>query len=221
MSPNGFDLLVACWLVLGLIRGYKRGISEELLRVTPWMSIVAVAGTYHEDWGAKLAQKAAVSLTWGMVLAYAGIVVGHLLFFYLLRKLAGEKLVESHSFGRTERVLGMLSGAVRYACMALVCLAFVNAPSYTAAELAAAWRKVPPADRGRIRTPTFAQIQELSMYSSCTGQFARERLATFLITPAAKPPEVVFKKHDTRAKKLEKEIEKTLDNRYSLEQAGQ
>ena len=172
---------------------------------------MVVAGTFHEVWGGKIAEKSGIGLTWGMVIVYAGVIFAHLLAFFLLRKLVGEKLAESHSFGRGERLFGMLACLVRYGCMALACLAFVNAPAYSTAELAAAWRSPPPAMSGKIRSPSFAQIQELLMYDSCTGRYVREHLTAFLITPVPEPKVAVPKPRDTRAKKIEKEIERTLE----------
>ena len=46
-----FDLLLAGLLIFGFLRGRKRGMSEELLDVFQWLTIIVVAAMLYEPVG--------------------------------------------------------------------------------------------------------------------------------------------------------------------------
>ena len=50
------DLLVVILLTVGVLRGRKRGMSEELLDVIKWTLIVLVAGLLYEPGGRWLSE---------------------------------------------------------------------------------------------------------------------------------------------------------------------
>ena len=57
--------------------------------------------------------------------------------FALLKKSVGGKMTGSDVFGRAEFYLGMGAGAVRFLCMLIFALALLNAPMYSAQQVAA------------------------------------------------------------------------------------
>jgi uncharacterized membrane protein required for colicin V production len=44
---NYFDVIVVVWLIIGLLRGRKRGMSQELLPTLQWLGIVIVCGLFY------------------------------------------------------------------------------------------------------------------------------------------------------------------------------
>lgn len=132
---NWFDLLVAGLLLFGMVRGAIRGMSEELLALFHWLTVVVVCGLYYRDLGQWFAEYAGVTLVYGYMFVYIALLILISLAFMGLKKLVGEKLVSSDLFGKWERILGVFSGAVRYACVVLVFLAVINAPVYPWEEI--------------------------------------------------------------------------------------
>src|SRR5437867_4278949 len=125
------DLLVVILLVVGVLRGRKRGMSEELLDVIKWSLVVLVAGLLYEPTGRWFSQTTVFSLLASYVFAYifiAGLVIAT---FALIRNRVGDKLIGSDVFGRAEYYLGMVAGCYRYVCVMLVAMAFLNARYYS------------------------------------------------------------------------------------------
>ena len=77
------------------------------------------------------------SLLNGYLIAYVGIALVIAAFFALIKKMAGEKVVSSEVFGRSEFYLGMLAGMVRFSCMVIMGMALLNARSFNQAEIRA------------------------------------------------------------------------------------
>ena len=137
LSVSWVDVLVVGLLIVGVIRGRKRGMSEELLDIFKWTFIVGLAGLLYEPGGRWLARISMFSLLFSYVFTY--VVVALLIFsaFVFVKNKLCEKLVGSDVFGRGEYYLGMAAGAYRYVCVLLVAMAFLNARHYNAAEIAA------------------------------------------------------------------------------------
>jgi hypothetical protein len=55
--------------------------------------------------------------------------------FLAIKKITHGKLVGSDVFGSGEYYLGMVAGLVRYACIMIFALAFLNAPLYTKEQI--------------------------------------------------------------------------------------
>src|SRR5438876_11781531 len=90
------DLAVALLLGVGLWRGRKRGMSEELLDIIKWVLIVVTAGFLYQPGGQFLAQMTSVfSLLSCYVAVYMGLALLIVLFFSMIRKSVGSKLVGS------------------------------------------------------------------------------------------------------------------------------
>ena len=51
LTYNWFDLVVFVFLVIGVFRGRKRGMSEELLSIFQWLSIVLASANFYRPVG--------------------------------------------------------------------------------------------------------------------------------------------------------------------------
>ena len=143
---NGFDVALVLVLAFGFWRGRKNGMSKELLPVSQWLVIVVGAGLGNEVFGAQLIQWGVIKTVFGNhfaertaadITAYLLIAGAVWIVFYLLKKYLKPKLEGTNAFGTGEYYLGMISGVIRYACIALFALALVHAPHYTTEEISA------------------------------------------------------------------------------------
>ena len=131
------DLIVLVWLVVGLLRGRKQGMTQELLPVLKWVAIVLLGGYFNQPVGAFIRQNTggAFDAQWSCITAYALIALGLALLFSWFKHWLGDKLTGSDLFGRYEYYSGMLAGVVRFACMLLVLLAVMHSRVVSQAEL--------------------------------------------------------------------------------------
>ena len=133
---NWFDLLVVIVVMLGIRQGRKNGMSVELVPMLQWMVIVAAGAFLYRPLGDALADSAPLQSLFCYIAMYIIVAMLVKCGFLLVKKLAGGKLTGSDVFGRAEFYLGMLGGAVRFCCILLAALALLNAPYYSAAEIA-------------------------------------------------------------------------------------
>src|SRR5579859_5977870 len=120
MPFNLFDVVLVAVLLVGVLRGRKHGMSEELMGLLKWIVIVVACAFVYEPGGAWLAQSCPFSLLWSYIFVYAGGVLAILGLFALVRNHLGGKLIGSDIFGRSEYYLGMGSGFLRFGCMLIV-----------------------------------------------------------------------------------------------------
>lgn len=179
------DLAILILLLVGMLRGRKRGMSAELLDIFKWAAIAVVAGLAYEPFGQMLSQTNVFSLLFSYVFAYVLLALVILLLFAYVRRRAGQKLMSSDVFGRGEYYLGMIAGAFRYACIIVVAMAFVNARYYSPAELLAQQRAQLEV-LGSDFFPSWGEFQQEVFTKSCVGRFTKENLPVLLIksTPA-------------------------------------
>lgn len=136
-SPvNWFDVLVIVTVLLGIRKGRMNGMSVELVPMIQWLTIVAVCAVGYKFFGDMLAESAPMGHLFCYITSYIILAIFVKGFFALIKKSAGGKLVGSDIFGRAEFYLGMLGGAVRFTCILLAGLALLNAPYYSAKEIA-------------------------------------------------------------------------------------
>ena len=95
-----------------------------------------------------------------------------------------EKLVGSDVFGGSEFYLGMMAGAVRFACYLVVALALLNS-QYVSPEQLAAGARMQKDNFGDISFPTVGSMQQSIFRGSASGQFAKRYLAHELIVTSA------------------------------------
>lgn len=184
--------------------------SEELLDVIKWVTVLVAAAFVTQPAGQMLAQSSVFSLLSCYIFIYTLIVVSAKLFFGFIRKRIGDKLVSSDFFGSAEYYLGMGAGAFRYLCVIIVALAFINARYYSPEELAAS-RQFQESNFGDIRFPTWASFQDTVFNRSLTGAMARDFVPFCLIPPTAPEDKGLGKDSVVRAR--ERTVDSVLDRR--------
>jgi len=188
---NLFDLIVVVVLTAGIMRGRKHGMSEELIKLLQWLTILFGCAALYE-WGAQMfGQFTGLfgQLTrYLMVYAVAALMI--VAVFALVKRKLGGKLLGSDVFGRTEYYLGMASGAARFSCMLLVGLALLNARYFNPAEVRANQKYVDDV-YGSDFFPGLHSVQEAVFEKSITGPWIRQNLGFLLIKPT-EPEEKQF-----------------------------
>ncbi len=177
---NYVDGIVLVLLAIGIFRGRKRGMSEELLNFLQWLMIVFVGARIYEPLGSMLSAQVPFSLLTCFVTVYVGFAILTKILFLQIQRAVGEKLLGSNFFGATEYYLGMLAGMIRFACMILMGMALINARLITQRELAATARMQSKNFEG-ISFPTFGSIQQAVLYESFVGKNVKEHLPFVLI----------------------------------------
>ena len=183
-SLSWVDLVVAALLVVGVWRGRKRGMSEELLDIFKWALIVAVAGFLYEPTGSYLAQVSFFSPLSCYIACSSGIALVIVILFSFVRKAVGAKLVGSDTFGSTEYYLGMMAGMFRYTCIMIVGMAFLNARYYSPEEIQAN-QQYQLDNYGSSFFVTLPDLQQEVFKRSFSGKFAAEYLQAVLIRPTS------------------------------------
>lgn len=182
LPVNVFDLGLVVLLLLGIMRGRKRGMSEELMDLVKWLALLWGCAYIYEPAGRLIAQSSPFSLLASYLIAYVGGVLVFLGSFALLKRGLGGKLVGSDIFGRSEYYLGMGSGLIRFGCMALVGLALLNARYFSPMEVKA--REVTQNELyGSTFFPGLNSAQSVVFEKSLTGPWIKEHLGFLLIKP--------------------------------------
>jgi uncharacterized membrane protein required for colicin V production len=179
---NAFDLVVLATLVLGLLRGRKHGMSEELMGLIKWLAIVIGCALMYEPAGEWFAKTSPFSLLASFMMVY---LVGALLIlgvFALCKHRLGGKLLGSDIFGRAEYYLGMGSGVVRLSCMLLAFLALLNARYFSPMEVKA-MEKYQDDMYGSNYFPGWHTAQAVVFERSLSGPWIKEHLGFLLIKP--------------------------------------
>lgn len=174
------DFLTIIVLLVGIVRGRKRGLSEEFLDMTQWLIIIVAGAFLYKDLGRTLNQKPLFSLLTYYIISYIVIALGVKIVFVLLKRKVGQKLMEGDIFGRFEFYGGMAAGAVRFACAYFFVLSLLHAPYYSAEYLAKRAKEV-DYNYGSDFFPHPCKIQKTVFQNSLTGQGAEKYLAILLI----------------------------------------
>ncbi len=180
LNSNWVDFVVLVILSLGAMVGRKRGMSSEVLDVLQWLLIMVFGGMLCGPVGSLINSTAHFGLLWSRVSAYLFVIVVFMVVFAFVRRMVGEKLVGSDTFGGMEFYLGMLAGAVRFACILIVFMAFLNAKYISPTELAA-FAKTQKDTLGSISFPSFGSIQQDVFVKSFSGRSVRRYLSSQLI----------------------------------------
>src|SRR5580658_4253692 len=99
---NYFDIFAIIWLIIGLLRGRKQGMSQEVLPLLQWVGIVGAGGLLYWPFSSLVHQYTAFGTLWSCITAYLLIAGGVHLIYMWLKQMLAEKLVESDPFGRAE-----------------------------------------------------------------------------------------------------------------------
>lgn len=179
---NVFDCVVLATLLMGLLRGRKHGMSEELIGLITWLAVVIGCAMVYEPAGQWFAKSSPFSLLASFLMVYIAGALLILSLFAFCRNRLGGKLIGSDIFGRAEYYLGMGSGVVRLSCMLLVFLALLNARYFTPMEVRA-MEAFQNDVYGSNYFPTWHTAQEVVFERSISGPWIREHLGFLLIKP--------------------------------------
>lgn len=211
MLPFNFiDLAVVAIIAIGVARGRKRGMSEEFLDLIKWALIVFACSRLYAPLGSMLSTATVFSLLSCYVAVYAAVALLITLVFSAIRRQVGAKLVDSDFFGMGEYYLGMVAGGIRYACIVLVAMAFINARHYSAEELQAQ-QASQERNFGSTFFPTFGTFQQSVFQHSLVGTHVRDYLGTFLISSTPPSSRELQKHEGVRAR--ERRVNDLLDRR--------
>jgi uncharacterized membrane protein required for colicin V production len=179
---NVFDFVVLATLVLGLLRGRKHGMSEELIGLVKWLAVVIGCAMMYEPAGQWFANSSPFSLLASFLMVYICGALLILAFFAMCKYRLGGKLIGSDIFGRAEYYLGMGSGVVRLSCMLLAFLALLNARYFSPTEVRA-MEAFQNDVYGSNYFPTWHTAQEVVFEKSFSGAWIKTHLGFLLIKP--------------------------------------
>ncbi len=199
---NWFDVALVLLLAFGFWRGRKRGMTKEFLPSLQWIAILLCAGLGHSylaDWyeqhgvvgkvfGGHFNQRTAALMS-----AYLSIFFVLFVIFTALKRKFNPKLEGSSIFGGNEYYWGVVAGLLRYVSMILVALALLNAPYYSASEIAAQqaynnrWYGGGLKDYNGDFIPTVYEVQDNVFKQSLIGPLIRNDLSILLINSTAPP----------------------------------
>lgn len=195
MPINWFDLVLVAWLVAGVFRGRKRGMSAELLTFLEWVAIVVVCAFLYApvgDWVANFSKFSKLVSYLISYLVLAGVVA---LVFVFGKKYFGGKLIGSDAFGKGEYYLGMPAGFLRFACIMIAFLAILNARLYSQQEMQANV-KYQEEVYGEQYFPGLEVLQANVFEKSLTGPLIKKYLSFLLIKPTAPEGSKQFKQQE-------------------------
>jgi len=179
---NVFDFVVLATLVIGLLRGRKHGMSEELIGLVKWLAVVIGCAMMYEPAGQWFENSSPFSLLASFLMVYICGALLILSFFAICKYRLGGKLIGSDIFGRAEYYLGMGSGVVRLSCMLLAFLALLNARYFSPTEVRA-MEAFQNDVYGSNYFPTWHTAQEVVFEKSFSGAWIKTHLGFLLIKP--------------------------------------
>ena len=193
---NWFDIFLLLWLTLGIFRGRKRGLSQELLTFLQWVVIVGFCAVAYQPIGDWLVQTVSgIGYLTGYVVGYLVAACLVALGFVLFKRMFQGKLIGSDAFGKGEYYLGMPAGMLRFLCMLLAGLALLNARLYTPQEIQA-YKKYQMENFDSEFFPGLQALQATVLEKSFSGHLIKEYLSFLLIRPTAQGTSVPFKQKE-------------------------
>ncbi|HTR43023.1 MAG TPA: CvpA family protein [Pseudomonadales bacterium] len=175
LPVNWFDGTLLVILCFGLFRGRKNGMTKEVIPTIEWICVV-VAGAFAYPLVAQFfSSTCGLGQAWSGSLGYFAVAMVVFIIFSFIKKALMPRLEGSNIFGSAEYYLGMPSGMVRYACIVLFFLSLMNAPVYTAADIAATKAYNEKWYGGGMYSgnyvPDFQGVQEAVFKKSFTGPY--------------------------------------------------
>jgi len=200
LSFNWFDVALVVLLAFGYWRGRKHGMSREALPTSMWLVLVIAAGLGYQFIGQwliqaglikKMFQPSVSESTAAFLIAYLFIAFVVFVSFSFIGKNFREKLSGSNTFGTGEYYLGMAAGTIRYACIILFALSLLNAPFYSAAQIAASeaykarWYGGGETGFSGNFIPDLSDVQSSVFKGSLMGPVIKNNLSFLLINTTA------------------------------------
>jgi hypothetical protein len=182
---NWFDLLVVIMILLGARQGRKNGMSVECLVAIQWIVILASCTFAYLPFGNFLADMMPMSHLFCYIAAYLFLAMLVKVFFSLIKRGLGGKMLGSDLFGRAEFYLGTVAGVVRFACILVAAVALLNARKYSSQEVAAKQAYVREV-YGSDFFPDLYTVQTEVFEESLSGA-ALKKYAPFLLVKASLP----------------------------------
>jgi uncharacterized membrane protein required for colicin V production len=180
LPVKAFDFILVVVLVVGVLRGRKHGMSEELMPLLKWLAVIIIGALIYEPLGHLLAQSTPFTLVSSYLMVYVGIALVVFSGFALVKHSLGGKLVGSDIFGGAEYYLGMVAGLVRVSCMLVAGLALLNARYFSPKEVKA-MENFQNDVYGSNFFPTLHTLQAGVFEHSLTGPWIRDNLGFLLI----------------------------------------
>jgi uncharacterized membrane protein required for colicin V production len=181
---NWFDIMVVAILAIGALRGRKRGMSQELLPLLKWITLVLVCGFFHYPVAVFISGFSNLFSEWlSVVVAYLGLAFLVFILFSLVSRSLGGKIIGSDVFGGAEYYLGIGSGILRWTCMLIFSLALLNSRFYSQQEIAERTAFVKQ-NYDSDFFPAIYQIQDYCFRNSMSGPYVTKGLSSLLIAPA-------------------------------------
>ncbi|MEY4386574.1 MAG: hypothetical protein RLY20_1857 [Verrucomicrobiota bacterium] len=179
---NWFDIVLFLVLLVGALRGRKRGMSQELIPLLKWICLLLVCGLLYAPVAGVLAQETMLGGLGSAYTAYLGLAFVVAIIFTVISRQLGGKIAGSDAFGKGEYYLGILSGMVRFACVLIFALALLNARQYTSKEVADHNAFVQQNFDHDFFPPVF-DIQNQVFRDSLSGPVVKGNLNVLLIRP--------------------------------------
>ena len=179
---NWFDVALVGVLVAGAFVGRKRGMSQELIPLIKWISLILVCGLFYRPIAEMIANATVFSMLTASLTAYLGLALIVAVLFALIGRQLGGKIIGSDVFGKSEYYLGIFSGMLRFACILIFGLALLNARFYTADEIDARNRFVQK-NYDSDFFPALFQVQDQVFRESMAGPVIFKQLNFVLIEP--------------------------------------
>jgi len=179
---NWFDFTVLLVLIFGFTRGRKHGMSVEMMYLLQWIGMIAGAAYAYRPVGDYMEKNTVFSRICCYITVYLITLLVVRIFFQVIRRLVGGKLVGSNVFGGGEYYLGMVAGVLRYACILIAVMALLNARHYTYQEINTREKYINDT-YGSSFFPGLHSIQVAVFKDSFVGSTVKQHLPFLLIRP--------------------------------------
>lgn len=179
-----FDLVFVVLIVVGYLRGRKRGMTQEFPNLIQWIVIVGGGALLYRPVGELLSDLTGMGkLFWFLTiyLSWAALVKG--VTTWIVRS-KGDQLGLADMFGNAEYPLGMVSGMIRMVLVCLFVMALINSRLYTPTELKN-MAKFQEDNFGSVSMPTIGTFQKSLFRGSAVGKLVKENAPVILIEPTA------------------------------------
>ena len=185
---NYFDIVLVVWLIIGLLWGFKRGMTLELVPLSQWMGSVFAGGLLYRAFPARTFTTAPITLSFGPIsrlICWSFFPPSdlHSASKETLTQICVGKIV----WARRVLRLGMMAGGVRFGCVLLVGFALMNARLASSEEMAKA-EKSHQHDLSRALFLHFGAFQQNVVFNSMSGHWVQSNLPSFLIASAPPRP---------------------------------